>query len=535
MEADEGSGPQGQQVVVECAAAEAGRRFAVSVGGERLLSLQGGTGIQAVVLRLAARGGGGRLCEARRFNTYDRPAQQLDALAAFLRGVPVGRVLVLGVSDSAVKSQGAARFEDVERALIALGGAEARAIGPSKVPPLRCLRYREAWAFVGAAGAPAGAAAEAKARTRKDVLRLSVMVHVGRGKPDLAWQRSERLDARSMTKQLAAPSSRAGAGTATRGSSACSSASTLLDCLGFDPLRRVQTPRRLQCVPDDPVELSTQPRQDDLPGAGRDEVGSRDADATARRGAVIQPASTPQRVAPPPGKDNAAGPLSEDQFRSAMSLHEPVETPEKHSANLSTSLQTLSPATLVHGKCATTAGGHEMCGIGGDPPTLRAQHSPEATGRGHGPHHCPPPARTDCALLRACRSRELAQVSEASPAGRTERGAPSGGGSATAAPTQLDEGEAYEDPPPAPQGLARPPSDAVTARGGGAIDVDASCPALEVEARNERALLSSAIGLPCEGAAKRPRWTISSRWIGSTEGLWLRGRELHMCPLQGES
>jgi len=184
---------------VESRAKDAGGSLSVFGVAGRIFSCRCTSGIHAVVLCLDV---SSRLqvLDKFSFDTYGQTTAEAS-LAAFLNGLPHGRVVILGVTDSAVKNR-ATLGDDLEAALASLGGATVRGSGPGCVMPLRRLRYREAWAFAGVRGADAGSAVELMGRSRADAVRLKFHLSGEAGRaPTLRTVERCCLDTRSGQRQ----------------------------------------------------------------------------------------------------------------------------------------------------------------------------------------------------------------------------------------------------------------------------------------------------------------------------------------------
>lgn len=159
-------------LVVECGAKNGGRRLRLLVGTERIFEAPNATGIHAVVLVLGP--GLPVIAEHCRFDTYSSLEAVEPSLATFVREVPAGRLVVLGINDSALKCR-TTLCGELEAALVAAGGAAIRSYGGGNVKPLRALGYREAWAFAGVSGSEPGTAAEVKGG-RNDCVHMQLRV-----------------------------------------------------------------------------------------------------------------------------------------------------------------------------------------------------------------------------------------------------------------------------------------------------------------------------------------------------------------------
>lgn len=188
------------EVYVECAGKEAGGSLSIDIPGARILSRTSSAGIHVVTLRP------GRdklsVLEHSRFDTFvDEKAEH--QLAAYLRELLPGRIVVLGVCDTAVKRRGVLDGKLLEESLRLLGGSERRGFGPGCLSPLRRLNFREAWAFIGVRGAAPGSAGELKARSRNDALRIDAqVVHMTSGIPNLIVSHGKCWDVRDGAQLL---------------------------------------------------------------------------------------------------------------------------------------------------------------------------------------------------------------------------------------------------------------------------------------------------------------------------------------------
>lgn len=191
------------EVYVECAAKDAGGLLSVDIPGRRVFSGSPLPGIDVVVLRPAR--GQLSVLQQSRFDTYGDPRAE-QQLVEFLRALAPGRVVVLGVADSAVKRRGVLAGELLQQALVLLGGVERRGFGPGCLAPLSRLNFREAWAFIGVRGAPAGTAGELKARSRNDALRIDAhILQADKAIPSLTVLQGKCWDVRDGAQILARP------------------------------------------------------------------------------------------------------------------------------------------------------------------------------------------------------------------------------------------------------------------------------------------------------------------------------------------